>query len=129
MYLIRINGHNTLHFLYIACNVTELGDNTSLLSNVSCDSPFNSVGIKDGLACYRNADVGSTAIYFCLECGFSTVQGLSTRTCLPNGSWTGQIPQCQCDTGITPTNHTPTSPFSTISTMSLFRHIRTESTK
>ena len=87
-----------MHSLHVACNVTKLGDNTSLPSNVSCDSPFHTIGIKSGLACYSDTYIGSIAIYFCLDCGFSSVQGLSTRTCLPNGSWTGQIPQCQCDT-------------------------------
>ena len=81
----------------IACDPLLLGDNTSLPWNISCDPPYHSLGISNGIACYSETKSGSTAIYFCLECGFTTIKGYSTRTCLLNGSWSGSIPQCNCN--------------------------------
>ena len=58
---------------------------------------YDSLGISNGIACYSETKSGSTAVYFCLKCGFTSIKGYSTRTCLLNGSWTGSIPQCNCN--------------------------------
>ena len=84
-------------FWYTACDPLLLGDNTSLSGNMSCDSPYHSLGIDNGIACYSGISIGSSAFYYCLKCGFTTIKGTSVRTCLPNGSWNGSIPQCNCD--------------------------------
>lgn len=81
----------------IACDPLLLGDNTSLPWNILCDPPYHSLGISNGIACYSETKSGSTAVYFCLKCGFTTIKGYSTRTCLLNGSWTGSIPRCNCN--------------------------------
>ena len=63
---------------------------------MTCDPPYKSIGIRNGLACYSDTLIGSIAVYYCFECGLATIKGLSTTTCSPNGSWTGDIPQCSC---------------------------------
>ena len=79
-----------------ACNPTELSDGTILPDVVKCDSPFFSLGIRNGIACYSGVDVGSIAVYFCLNCGFNTLKGSSVRKCMDDGNWNGTIPLCDC---------------------------------
>ena len=86
-----------MYKFFIACDPLLLGDNTSLPWNISCDPPYHSLGISNGIACYTETKSGSTAVYFCLKCGFISIKGTSTRMCLLNGSWTGSIPQCNCN--------------------------------
>ena len=84
------------HF-FQGCNPLLLGDNSSVSSSTSCDAPYRTRAIHNGIACYDEARIGSTAIYYCLDCGFKTIKGYSTRTCLSNGSWSGMVPQCNCE--------------------------------
>ena len=58
---------------------------------------YHFLGISNRIACYSETKSGTTAVYFCLMCGFTSIKGYSTRTCLLNGSWTGSIPQCNCN--------------------------------
>ena len=94
---------------FVACDPLLLGDNTLLPWNISCDPPYHSLGISNGIACYTETKSGSTAVYFCLQCGFTSIKGSSTRTCLLNGSWTGSIPQCNCDDDVNGVVHNTTN--------------------
>ena len=80
----------------IACNPGGLGDGS--VPNVTCGDSYMTVGIKNGLACYTGTEVGSTATYYCFNCGFNTLTktGSLIRRCNASGEWNGNIPQCDC---------------------------------
>ena len=48
--------------------------------------------VSGGGVCYSGDSVGSVAVYFCDD-GY-TLDGDSTRECLPSGLWNGTTPQC-----------------------------------
>ena len=88
----------SLHTVYIACNPGGLGDGSVYIPNVTCGDSYMTVGIENGLACYTGTEVGSTAIYYCFDCGFNTLTktGSLIRRCNASGEWNGNIPQCDC---------------------------------
>ena len=59
------------------------------LKRVNCNEPS---GITDGTVDYIDTGFEDTASYSC-DSGFELV-GLSTRTCLNNQSWSGEMPTC-----------------------------------
>ena len=48
--------------------------------------------VSGGGVCYSGGSVGSVAVYFCTD-GYS-LEGDTTRECLPSGLWNGSTPQC-----------------------------------
>ena len=80
-------------FYLSGCDASQLSDGTEL-SGVNCDSPLFPAGIKDGLVCYTGTNIGATATYNCFNCGS---RSHAVRTCLPNGTWNGTVPQCNCE--------------------------------
>lgn len=49
--------------------------------------------------CYSGTRVGSTAVYFCYDCGYNPLPqttGSLFRTCGKQGQWNGTIPVCEC---------------------------------
>ena len=83
-------------FFLLACSSISLSDGTQLMNDVMCDAPFNSIGIKDGIVCFEDTNVGSSALQYCINCGFRRISGMSVRTCLSNGTWSGSSPYCDC---------------------------------
>ena len=61
-----------------------------------CGASHNALGMENGFVCYSGTKVGSTAMHYCYDCGFSSVQGPLIRTCGQNGLWNGSIPRCEC---------------------------------
>ena len=59
------------------------------LDRVECDEPGN---LTDGTVSYNEKGFEDTVTYSCRS-GFELV-GLSARTCLSNGSWSGTMPTC-----------------------------------
>ena len=80
-----------------ACNPAQLQDSTQS-QGFLCAYPYSSAYIKDGVACYDSITIGSVATYTCVNnCYFKGVDYLPLiRTCLPNGTWSGDIPNCVC---------------------------------
>ena len=64
----------------------------TLAMHVDCGDP----GIPaNGDASYENTTLDSTVTY---SCNSSYVLcGDDTRTCLPNGAWSGAMPSCICE--------------------------------
>ena len=85
-----------MNFAYLACNPTDLADGAPTPDNIVCRPPFSTVGLKGGIACYMSTKVGAHAFYMCLKCGVESLDGSPFRTCLMNGNWSGDIPQCTC---------------------------------
>ena len=85
---------NNYHFE--ACSPADLTDGTPPPDDVTCGAPFFTLGIKSGMVCYTRTDIGAVAAYSCLECGVYSLRGSPVRSCLPDGSWNGSIPQCDC---------------------------------
>ena len=57
------------------------------------------LGIENGIVCFSGTKVGSTAIYYCNECGYKTLLNSAEsliRSCEHNGQWNGSIPNCNC---------------------------------
>ena len=81
-----------------ACDPEGLQDssNATLAETSQCDMPYSSLAIKDGIVCYSETAVGSVALYYCLNCGFSSIQGSLYRTCQSDGTWSGSVPSCNC---------------------------------
>ena len=46
--------------------------------------------------CYTTNVVGASAFFYCLDCGFSSIRGMSVRTCMEDGTWNGSTPACEC---------------------------------
>ena len=80
----------------LECDLAQLGNDSTIPGDISCDQPLMSLGIKGGLVCYTGATVGSTAVYYCSSCGLNTLKGSMVRFCMENGSWNGTMPQCDC---------------------------------
>ena len=74
-------------FLMTECECSELvsGSGTCLDSGT--------LSIRNGMVTYGSVSIGSKATYQCVD-GFS-LSGVSTRTCLVDGSWSDSLPTCQ----------------------------------
>ena len=85
------------HHHIIGCNPHQLSDDTPLPTGVGCGAPMHSLGISNGIVCYSGIDTGAVAVYSCFSCASGIIErSPSFRTCLPNGSWNGIIPRCEC---------------------------------
>lgn len=83
--------------MIIGCDPQQLNEGKMSVANThKCGGPLRSLGIPNGIVCYTGIDVGATAIYSCFNCDTAT-KIMSVRTCLPNGTWNGTIPQCEGD--------------------------------
>ena len=83
----------------IECNPNQLSNSVSIPNSNVCGSFHLALGIENGIVCFSGTKVGSTAIYYCNDCGYKklmkSAQSL-VRSCKPNGQWNGSIPNCKC---------------------------------
>ena len=84
--------------IFTGCIPQQLSDGTVVSDGIGCGAPLHTLGIRNGIVCYDSIDFGATAVYSCSNnCGDKSAEvALSVRTCLPNGSWSGAIPKCEC---------------------------------
>ena len=85
--------------LSIACNPAQLTNAKIHNDEISCGASFSALQIENGFVCYSRMNVGSSAVYFCLDCNYNYVKhvtGPLLRTCGKNGHWNGTIPKCEC---------------------------------
>ena len=59
---------------------------------------YTMLGIENGIVCYSGIDIGSTAIYYCLKCGYQEIMTPESliRRCNESGQWEGTVPMCEC---------------------------------
>ena len=81
------------------CNPNQLSDGVSIPNSNVCGNFHSALGIENGIVCFSGTKVGSTAIYYCNDCGYKKLikSGQSlVRSCKHNGKWNGSIPNCKC---------------------------------
>ena len=63
-----------------------------------CGPSYTTMAITNGIVCYSGTGIGSTAVYFCRECGYRrvNVENSLIRTCMESGQWNGSVPHCSC---------------------------------
>ena len=83
-----------LHGSFNICSIQDLMVlRVTVLPQSSCGEPSG-----DGpIACYNGVTPGSTVEYRCANSTFVSPSGQSTRTCQPNGMWSGTTPSCICN--------------------------------
>ncbi len=90
--------YNNIFFVHIqGCDKDHLSDGTVLYDGVACSLPLYTAGIENinGVVCYTGTGIGAIATHHCFNCGSNIP---AVRTCLPNGTWNGTLPHCQCST-------------------------------
>ena len=86
----------------VACNPDQLSTGVSVPDDVTCGASYSALGIENGFVCYSGTKVGSTAMYYCFDCGYNSMKKSMDsliRICGQQGQWNGTIPQCDCNTG------------------------------
>ena len=89
-------------FIIIECNPDQLSNGTgvSIPNSDVCQGSFHlTLGIENGIVCFSGTKVGSTALYYCNDCGYKELvksAGSLIRSCKHNGQWNGSIPNCKC---------------------------------
>ena len=105
LFLRREHYHCIIVLLYhiiliiVECSLTQLISNVEQTvpgqTSAMCGESFAGLGIENGVICYSGTLVGSTAIYFCFDCGIVNVTSV-IRTCRENGKWDGATHHCEC---------------------------------
>ena len=81
-------------FHAIACQTETLGNSLNNQTDPVCtQNSTDSIVIPNGVGCFDGNISGSTITYQCDE-GYSLI-GNTNQTCLSDGNWSGEIPQCQ----------------------------------
>ena len=79
-----------LHGSFTTCTIQDLiVSNTLLQPQSSCGEPSG----DDPLACYSGVTPGSIVVY---HFAAGSLSEQSTRTCQPDGAWSGTTPSCVC---------------------------------
>ena len=78
---------------------------TSLDQN--CEGFVGSVQMPAGQACFTGTVPGSIAVYACTSTCDSQyrLEGVRTRVCQSDGTWSGAMPQCQSQCMLLPHSH------------------------
>ena len=87
----------------VACNPYQLSTGVlSVPDDVTCGASYSVLGIENGFVCYSGTKVGSTAMYYCFDCGYNSMKKSMEpliRMCGQHGQWNGTILLCECNTG------------------------------
>jgi hypothetical protein len=83
----------TIIIMFTACPLAALGTTTNEPSDRRCSSgSMGSVSIPHGLGCYDGQRRGAVTNYQCDK--WYALSGGSSRTCMGDGNWDGEVPQC-----------------------------------
>ena len=75
------------------CPLDVLGTAIDEQTNCRCSSDtLRSVSIPNGVGCTNGDTQGSVTTYQCDK--WYTLSGSSRRTCMSDGNWDGEIPEC-----------------------------------
>ena len=79
--------------MFAACPLDALGTAIDEPTNHRCSSDsIGSVSIPHGLGCYNGQRSGALAYYQCDK--WYGLSGDSHRTCMGDGNWDGEVPEC-----------------------------------
>ena len=81
------------------CDPHLLSLSANAPSDVHCGNSYTALETENGFVCYNGVKVGSTAIYYCFDCGYNSVRrSIETLivTCGQNGQWNGTFVKCDC---------------------------------
>ena len=79
--------------MFAACPPDVLGTATDKQTNRRCSSDsMGSVSIPNGVGCYNGQTKGAQTYYQCDK--WYGLSGGSSRTCMSDGNWDGEVPEC-----------------------------------
>ena len=79
--------------MFIACPPAALGTTTDGPTDSRCSSDsMGSISIPHGLGCYDGQIRGALTNYQCDK--WYALSGGSSRTCMSDGNWDGEVPEC-----------------------------------
>ena len=84
---------------FLVCNPKQLTDKVITKEENQCSPHYSTLEIEGGFVCYSGTTTGSTALYYCSDCGYNSLKkthGSFLRVCGGDGQWNGTVPQCQC---------------------------------
>ena len=92
------NSNKVQEYSYIALKpVLGVISSHSSFAVISCPTPGVIVSPDNGRVSVGGVTIGSVATYSCDD-GF-TLMGTATRTCTSDGTWSGDNPTCDNDSG------------------------------
>ena len=85
------------------CNPAKLTGNITESvpehSGKECGARHAMLAIRNGFVCYSGTEIGSSAVYYCSNCGYNSLTDSAQsfiQVCKENGEWDGEVPTCDC---------------------------------